>query len=60
MIGKLILGLLLLMAAAVIVNPELSIPAWNFALAVLTGLFYFGIIACVLCIGLVVILAWKG
>jgi len=60
MIGKLILGLLLLMAAAVIVNPELSIPAWNFALAVLTGLFYFGIVASIFCIILIIILAWKG
>ena len=30
MIGKLILGLLLLMAAAVLVNPNLSTPIWNF------------------------------
>jgi len=60
MIGKLILGLLLLMAASVIVNPELSLPAWNFALSVLLGLFYLGIIVGVLCIILVIILAWAG
>jgi hypothetical protein len=60
MIGKLIFGLLLLMAAAVLVNPNLSTPIWNFILSILLVLFYFGIIACMLCIVVLIIVIMDG
>ena len=40
MIGKVVLGLLILMTVAVLVNPMLSVPAWELAFLGLSIVFW--------------------